>query len=250
MFGIMFFVFCGLCGVIWELIKIYQNYKVRKDISDEERQIEKEQGYYHSMWGGDRDIMTGQQVIVIKDGKTGDECMYTRGTIITNGRLIKNISAEKRQKKIDEEKENGTGSVYWYDVPETHLPDHYIRFNDPNCDIVGTRYKDRKTGHIYVVRKLKTKLGELHFFMDITQGNTDGFLIRPCEDQYENINLNSTENSKIIQDFIDEFNKMQKLDRQNKGQFDFIKHYYCNLKDNSHIVGLNERQKEKTAWSH
>ena len=274
MFGILFFIFIALCGGAAAIKKVIDDVKIYPHTKSDF------DGYYIDSVGHTRQLGTGNQVYVMAD-KYGDEIMYS-----TKSKMITNITKNQREKFIEaitNAIKNGETkqTAYWCDRREYH--------ENEWSGIKGHRYKDAENGKIYIVRTFevngfKSKIHnyvsgmmetyiykmDIHFFMDITNGHlirkTD-FTIR-FDKEYPNREAADfvKENEKTIQNFIDDFNKKQDIDIQNKGIKGFEDHYFFNdnkwqddsfldmqwvrFKRNEGVLELEKEETPEVTWSH
>lgn len=225
MFGILFFVFMTICGILAACRMAgmdYQMYKYQK-----ENPSEGFEDYWTDASGHDIARKTGRPC---SRGKwlNGHDCLIDSKTL----NVIRDYTEEKneRVKELVMNSSDPGITAYMY-IPMSDL-------NKP-LEIKGNRYIDKATGEEYVVRTMEIDIeGEMFprecdFFMSVKTG----YLVRPTDQQNERWKekpeaesawIKKSEADLYLNHFVSDFNHKQEIDRKNENDSDFINHFYFN----------------------
>jgi hypothetical protein len=150
-----------------------------------EREYYKQRSYdpetetYTDQYGTTRFIKDNSYVRISRNVYGETEVKYANG-------IVRNLKQEENDKK--------SGSVTKLTGYSSNDHAVYMR------EAIGSRYKDRKNGKIYVIRSLEYNNNWFNFFVDIN----DGSIVRPTDGQYE-LERRAKENGKVYytdQDFL------------------------------------------------
>lgn len=229
MFGLLFFGFVGICGILSAIRLGWMDMQVYKEQSKDPDENFKD--YWMNASGTYIHRQTGEKCFRKKH--LGHDCLISCKDL----RIIKDYTEEKneRVKELVIGSNDDRITAYKWIPMYKDLDEKFTDF-----PIKGMRAVDKKTGNIYVVRRFKVPRRETaesrrsysdsyifgcDFYMSIENGHlirlSDGFI-------YEKYNKLSVEDKEDIEKFIEEFNNKQDIDIQNKGTNGFIDHFYFN----------------------
>ena len=243
MFGIMFFLFMGICGILAACrmaVMDMQMYNIQRQDPDDDFE-----DYWMSASGRMISRKTHRPCMKSNTlGVKGHDCLIDCKTLA----VIKDYTEEKNQRVKEMVMASEDDNITAYKV----IP-CYKKFPSK---IVGPRYVDKKTGDVYVVRQFGVRKEGLdlivgcNFYMSLK----NGYLIRLTDDDM--VRRDYTDDDMFyIQKFIKEFNALQDKDIENKGISGFDEHYYHN-KANSHdyllekIYDQENIHPKEIKWSH
>lgn len=239
MFGILYSVIMSIGGL---------GHNIAKNIEASERKDKAKNSYDHTYYDkkGKRILIDNNKWVcsAIRNGDRVLEDVKTR-------QVYRNFSEEQRERSEIERKQeaiknNKTVYLYQYnkDVPHSDL-------------WKGDRYKDIKTGEIYVIRKRHVDLyhgiGEVLLYLNISTGK----FVRKADEQIERDKKWINKLKNIDNDAIDYVNTMYKRKNLSKEEFDLlvckkrekiintIKNNYINDIDiNEYLINVNKKQDE------
>ncbi len=225
MFGILFFLFMAICGIIASIrmsildIKMfnYQKEKGRKNLDD----------YWMNASGTYISRKTGRACIRSKYlGPKGHDCLIDCKTL----EVIKDYTEEKnnRVKELVINSDKKDVTAYKWEFPINEFK-----------NIKGTKYIDKTTGEVLVVRKLNVPLGMTGsynpayiYIFECYLSITNGHILRLTDDFLNSFEI-CDDNMNIINSYIEQFNIKQDQ-RREKGinGFESMFYYnYCNFSD-------------------
>lgn len=215
MFGIMFFLFMGICGILAACrmaVMDMQMYNIQRQDPDDDFE-----DYWMSASGKMISRKTHRECMKSNYlGVKGHDCLVDCKTL----NVIKDYTQEKNDRVRD--------LVLGADNPGITAYMTVASYEKSPSKIKGDRYIDIKTGDMLVVRDFKVASpdGErlyCSFFMSLKNGH----LIRLTDKCLEDRKFNDTQ-MKHINFYIQDFNMKQDVDIQNKGNDDFESHFYFN----------------------
>ena len=186
MFGLLYTLLVSTGLIANEIKEIKENAECKKKF------VHPDGLTYIDSYGRSR-LLSDNRLVIYTCDKNGDYILKETG-----GKLIKNFSAEERktrERKVIEEARRCRNTTYCIDENN-----HKQEFG-----YHGKRFKDFKTGEVYVVRCIRNK----YYYMNIATG----FLVRKTDWQVKR-DLDNQNNSMYQKNFrdidIEEFNKKQK----------------------------------------
>lgn len=181
-------------GIIYSLLLsagVVKN-KIEEKIENDKCKVmyENSDGLTYTDSKGHSRLMSNNEMVFYGLDKNGDYVLEN-----LSGNIIKNYSLEKRNNKLNKEKQLAIETT-----ASTYCIDNDNHKNDWICQ--GKRFKDIKTGDIYVIRCIKHK----YYYMDIK----NGFLVRKTDWQIQKDKTEITHRLLNYDVDINEFNKNQK----------------------------------------
>ena len=249
MFGILFFIFMGICGIIAACRMAWTDMQVYK------YQKENPPDHFEDYW------MDASGHYISK--KTGRICSVGKGILsdAANHECIVDVKTHNIIRDFTEEKNNRIRTlVMESDDPTITVYKWVPPYSIAGTKINGNRYVDKSTGDIYVVREFRLPMEgykksgnsvfSCTFYMSISNGHlirlTDRFLqqYRLCDDDMS-----------LVNKYISDFNLKQDKDICNKGKAGFESHFYFNSNEsvdikNEKIYNEESISQNESNWSH
>lgn len=198
MFGLLYTLFVTLGYVKKEFTESIENSKYKKIYKNTD-------GLTYTDTKGRSRLLSTNEIVFYTHSPNGEYILEN-----ISGEIIKNFTLEERQQKQKNSKEAAI-----YNQSSTYCIDENDHHNDWVCK--GKRFKDFKTGNIYVIRNIQGK----YYYMDIN----NGFLVRKTDWQLQKeqegmIHINTRDID------IESFNNKQKTIKKNSG-FLYRNFDYC-----------------------
>ena len=189
----------GLIYTIIASIGIYFN-SIKNNIENEKNKIKyrHKDGLTYTDIKGHSRLLSNNKLVFYTYDKNGDYILKD-----IDGHIYRNFSKEQREKEFNERKEEAIKNG-----ATTYCIDDDPHRNDWTCK--GKRFRDFKTGDIYIIRSLNCK----YYYMDISTG----LIVRKTDWQRKRDEEYLRKNIKTFNKEIDinEFNKKQ-MTIQDKG---------------------------------
>ena len=249
MFGILFFIFMGICGIIAACRMALMDMQVYK------YQKENPPDHFEDYW------MDASGHYISK--KTGRICSVGKGILsdAANHECIVDVKTHNIIRDFTEEKNVRVKELIMASTDSSITAYKWVPpYSIARSKINGNRYVDKLTGDVYVARDFRLptegykKSGNTVFSCEFYMSISNGHLIRLTDDFLQRYKL-CEEDMDLVNKFISEFNEKQDKDICNKGKYGFENHFYFNRNESvdlklEKIYSEESLSTNESNWSH